>query len=121
MCVNTQTQKSKATLKTILNCLYLNFFFMCDIPCILVYDCNNFTNTCTIHLFTSVRNKEVNCACVGEIITIMLIFKFNTVYTVQVCLLLRVSAITFGHLEGEPVVFTDTSLSYITLMAASLT
>jgi hypothetical protein len=24
-------------------------FFMCDIPCILVYDCNNFTNTCTIH------------------------------------------------------------------------
>jgi hypothetical protein len=21
---------------------------MCDIPCIFVYDCNNFTNTCTI-------------------------------------------------------------------------
>jgi hypothetical protein len=36
---------------------------MCDIPCILVYDCNNFTNTCTI---------VHNCACVGEIITIIL-------------------------------------------------
>jgi hypothetical protein len=32
----------------------LNFtldYFMCDIPCIFVYDCNNFTNTCTFHLF----------------------------------------------------------------------
>jgi hypothetical protein len=36
------------------NVVYI-FFFMCDIPCILVYDCN----------------KEVNCACVGEIITII--------------------------------------------------
>jgi hypothetical protein len=28
--------------------------FICDIPCIFVYDCNNFTNTCTIHLFITI-------------------------------------------------------------------
>jgi hypothetical protein len=29
----------------------MELIFMCDIPCIFVYDCSNFTNTCTIHLF----------------------------------------------------------------------
>jgi hypothetical protein len=33
---------------------------MCDIPCIFVYDCNNFTNTCTIHLFITYIRLHVS-------------------------------------------------------------
>jgi hypothetical protein len=35
---------------------------MCDIPCIFVYDCNNFTNTCTIHLFITYIRLHVSAS-----------------------------------------------------------
>jgi hypothetical protein len=79
--------------------IYLLFILFIYFYIYLFLICNNFTNTCTIHLFimytrlhvsaspghhqgvtdylvicdalmmASVHNKEVNCACVGEIIT----------------------------------------------------
>jgi hypothetical protein len=35
---------------------------MCDIPCIFVYDYNNFTNTCTIHLFITYTYLRVSAS-----------------------------------------------------------
>jgi hypothetical protein len=52
---------------------------MCDVSCILVYDCSNYTNICTSYFFitytyiyASICNKEVTCAYVGIITAIIL-------------------------------------------------
>jgi hypothetical protein len=33
---------------------------MCDVPCILVYDCSNYTNICTNYFFTTYTRLHVS-------------------------------------------------------------